>query len=136
MADEIRLPIRTEADIVTARLQARALGEPLGFSPGELTAIATAISEVARNILLYAREGEIVLGVVQDGERRGIALVARDRGPGIPNIALALQDGYSTGKGLGLGLPGTKRLMDEFAIESDVGRGTTVSAKKWKRKRD
>ncbi len=136
MPDEIRLPIRSEADIVTARLQARALGEPLGFSVGELTAIATAISEVARNILLYAGKGEVLLGIVRDGGRRGIAVVARDEGPGIPDIALALQDGYSTGRGLGLGLPGVKRLMDEFAITSEVGRGTTVSAKKWPRRRE
>ncbi len=136
MADELCLPIRTEADIVTPRLRARALGEPLGFSPSEMTAIATAISEVARNILLYAGKGEIRLSVVQNGGRRGIAVVALDQGPGIPNIALAMQDGYSTGGGLGLGLPGVKRLMDDFAITSEVGRGTTVRATKWSRKRD
>ncbi len=132
-ADEVCLPIRTEGDIVTARLQARALGEPLGFSPGEMTAIATAISEVARNILLYAGKGEVVLRIAQERGRRGIAMVARDTGPGIPDIALAMQDGYSTAKGLGLGLPGARRLMDEFEIVSRVGRGTTVTMKKWVR---
>ena len=136
VADDICLPIRSEADIVTPRLQARALGAQLGFSPSEQTAVATAVSEVARNILLYAQQGEILLRIIQEGSRRGIAFVARDKGPGIPNIALALQDGYSTGKGLGLGLPGVRRLMDEFSITSEVGRGTTVSATKWARRRD
>ncbi len=135
VADKVCLPIRSEGDIVTARQQVRALGAPLGFTAGELAAIATAVSEVARNILLYAERGEVLLGIVQNEGRRGIAIVACDQGPGIPDIPLAMQDGYSTGGGLGLGLPGTKRLMDEFAITSEVGRGTTVSAAKWARTR-
>ena len=133
MAVETRVPIRHEADIVTARQQGRALASQVGFSGSDLTLIATAISEVARNILVYARRGEIVLSLVQrEDSKRGIVIVARDEGPGIPNIALAMQNGYSTSNSLGLGLPGAKRLMDEFAIVSEVGKGTTITMKKWK----
>ena len=93
--------------------------------------VATAISEVARNIVEYAREGEIVLSVLRNGDRHGIVVVASDRGPGIPDVDLAMQDGYSTGHSLGLGLPGARRLMDEFDIDSEISRGTTVTMKKW-----
>jgi serine/threonine-protein kinase RsbT len=123
--------IRQESDIITARQQGRALAAQLGFSSTDQTLIATAISEVARNILLYAQRGEIVLRLVQNG-KKGIAIIARDEGPGIPDINLALQNGYSTSNSLGLGLPGTKRIMDEFTIVSAVGQGTTVTMKKWK----
>lgn len=133
MADEIRVPIDSEADIVTARQQGRALAAQLGFSSGELTLIATAISEVARNIVAYAKLGEILLSHPKQSSRRGIVVVARDEGPGIPDIAQAMQDGYSTSHGLGLGLPGARRLMDEFEIVSQVGKGTTVVMKKWAR---
>ena len=95
-----------------------------------MTLIATAISELARNIVQYARQGEIVLSAVE-GSRRGIQIVARDHGPGISDLELAMRDGYSTGGSLGLGLPGARRLMDEFAIDSEVGKGTTISMKKW-----
>ena len=95
-----------------------------------MTLIATAISELARNIVQYAQRGEIILSVVE-GSRRGIQIVARDQGPGIPDLELAMRDGYSTGGSLGLGLPGARRLMDEFAIDSEVGKGTTVSMRKW-----
>jgi serine/threonine-protein kinase RsbT len=105
-------------------------GSGVGASAGELTLIATAISEVARNIVSYAKQGEIVLSLVE-GSRRGIKVVARDQGPGIPDVERAMQDGYSTGGGLGLGLPGAKRLMDGFSIVSEVGKGTTVSMTKW-----
>ncbi len=98
----------------------------------DLTLISTAISELARNIVLYAKRGEILLGHMHDGEKRGISVVARDEGPGIPNVERALQDGYSTSGGLGLGLPGTRRLVDELEVVSEVGRGTTVTLKKWK----
>jgi serine/threonine-protein kinase RsbT len=125
------VPIRTDADIVTARQQGRALAQQLGFAYSDLTVIATAISELGRNILTYAGSGEIVLRQDQVGSNRGIVVVARDEGPGIPDIALAMQDAYSTSNSLGLGLPGTRRLMDEFAIDSVVGRGTTVTVKKW-----
>ena len=128
---EVRVPINSGADILTARLEGRQLASEAGFNNSDLTVIATAISEVARNIVQYARTGEIILGVVQDGNKRGLRVEARDDGPGIPNIELAMQDGYSTGGGLGLGLPGTRRLMDELQIDSKVGRGTTVVATKW-----
>lgn len=131
MKDEVRVPVSSGADIVTARLEGRQLAAKAGFNGSDLTVIATAISEVARNIVEYARKGEIILDIVQDGNKTGLRVKARDDGPGIPNIELAMQDGYSTGRGLGLGLPGTRRLMDEFQIKSNVGQGTTVVATKW-----
>jgi serine/threonine-protein kinase RsbT len=99
----------------------------------DVALVAAAISELARNVLLFAGRGEIVLTLVDQDDRRGIVVTAIDEGPGIPDIARALQDGYSTSGGLGLGLPGVKRVVDEFDITSHVGRGTTVTAKKWKR---
>jgi len=128
---EARVPIRSGADIVTARLEGRQLASQAGFNGSDLTVIATAISEVARNIVEYARKGEITLCIIQEGNKRGLRVEARDAGPGIPNIGLAMQDGYSTGRGLGLGLPGTRRLMDDFTIHSKVGEGTLVVATKW-----
>jgi serine/threonine-protein kinase RsbT len=128
---ETCVPIRSDADIVTARQQGRALAEKLGFTGSDLTVIATAISELGRNILTYAGNGEILLRPAHTGSKRGIIVVARDEGPGIPDVALAMQDAYSTSNSLGLGLPGTRRLMDEFQIDSVVGRGTTVTVKKW-----
>lgn len=124
--------MRSDRDIVIARQEARrfAATHP-GFSSVDLAHIITTISELARNIVLYAGEGEIVLTTVADSARAGITVVARDQGPGIPNIRQALQDGYSTSGGLGLGLPGVRRLMDDFEIVSEPGRGTTVTAKKW-----
>lgn len=132
VSSRLRVPIRSDADIVTARQEARALAANLGFSSTDLTLIATAISELARNIVLYAGRGEIALELVERGERRGIALLARDEGPGIANVAQAMRGGYSTSGGLGLGLPGVRRVMDEFEIVSTVGRGTQVTAHKWK----
>jgi len=133
MPDETRIPVRHDADIVTARHEGREAAARIGFSGSDLTLIATAISEVARNIVAYGVEGEIVIGVVQNGERLGLEVVAQDSGPGIPNTVLALQDGYSTSRSLGLGLPGARRLMDEFELTSEVGRGTTVRMRKWRR---
>ena len=130
---ESSIPVRSDADIVLARQKGRELAAALGFRPTDLTLIATAISELARNIVLYAKRGRIVLKGVERGSRRGIMVVARDDGPGIPNVAQALQSGFSTSGGLGLGLPGVKRLTDEFDIESAAGRGTTVTVKKWLR---
>ncbi|MBI2820717.1 MAG: ATP-binding protein [Acidobacteria bacterium] len=108
------------------------MAQKIGFSGTDLTVISTAISEVARNIVEYALPGEIEITIVDAGGRQGIVVVARDEGPGIADVSLALQDGYSTGKGLGLGLPGARRLMDEFEIRSEVGKGTTVVMKKWR----
>lgn len=107
------------------------MASKLGFSSSDLAMIATAISELARNIVVYARGGEIILKLVEDQSRRGIVVIAADRGPGIVDVARALQVGYSTSGSLGLGLPGTRRLMDEFEIASVVGKGTTVTVKKW-----
>ena len=130
---EVVVPIRTDVDVVIARQKIRALVSDLRFSGGELTLIATAISEVARNIVSYAGGGEIVLRVVDRGQRRGITVVARDKGPGIADIERAMEDGFSTSRGLGLGLPGSKRLMDEFELVSEVGRGTEITMTKWER---
>ena len=123
--------IESAADVVVARQRGRALAVKLGFVGSDLTVIATAISELARNILEYARAGEMILGIVQKGSRSGVLIVARDDGPGIPDIAKAMQDGYTTGKGLGVGLPGVRRLMDDFEISSTVGEGTSVTVRKW-----
>jgi serine/threonine-protein kinase RsbT len=131
MEPEIRVRIQSSADIVIARQQGRALAAQAGFSNSTLTIIATAISEVARNIVEYAKEGEVVLTLVNNSSATGIKIVAIDKGPGIPDLAMVMRDGYSTGKGLGIGLPGSRRLMDEFEITSEVGRGTIVTMKKW-----
>jgi serine/threonine-protein kinase RsbT len=132
-ADELVVPIKADVDVVIARQQARSLISDLHFSGSEQTLIATAISEVARNIVTYAGRGEIVLRIVQRGQQRGLTVVARDRGPGITDIERAMQDGYSTSHGLGLGLPGSKRLMDEFEVVSEVGKGTEITMTKWER---
>jgi serine/threonine-protein kinase RsbT len=128
---EIRVPVQSELDIVEARMRGRAIAIQLGLPASAATLVATAISELARNILLYARRGEIVLAMIERGERRGLQVTARDDGPGIRDVTRALQDGYSTSGRLGLGLPGVRRLMDEFEIRSGAGEGTTVTAKKW-----
>jgi serine/threonine-protein kinase RsbT len=127
------VPIDSDGDIIVARQKGRALAVELGFSPTDVVRIATAISELARNALSYATGGEIRLEPLNGRNRCGIAVVATDRGPGIVDVEQAMQDAYSTSGGLGLGLPGVRRLMDEFKIESTVGQGTTVSATKWRR---
>jgi serine/threonine-protein kinase RsbT len=131
--DEILIRIESEMDIVTARQKGRELAAASGFSGTEQTLIATAISEVARNIVSYAKRGEVVLSGLNHEGKRGIMVVARDQGPGIVDVELAMRDGYSTGKSLGMGLPGAKRLMDEFQLVSAPDQGTTVSMKKWLR---
>lgn len=133
MKPETCIPIQCDADILVARQQARAIAKELGFLASDLTLIVTALSELARNIVEYAGCGEIVLGRVERGGRRGFVIVARDQGPGIMDIDRAMQDGYSSGRGLGLGLPGAKRLMDDFEISSSLGGGTTVRCIKWAR---
>jgi serine/threonine-protein kinase RsbT len=130
---EHHVPIGNEADIVTARQRGRELAASRGFTRTEQTLIATAISEIARNIIEYACRGEIVLRAIEHGGRAGLVVVARDEGPGILDLELAMRDGYSTGGSLGMGLPGTRRLMDEFEITSAPGKGTTVVMKKWVR---
>jgi serine/threonine-protein kinase RsbT len=131
--EEARVPVESDTDIVTARQKGRALATALGFSSGDATIVATAISELARNIVLYAKRGEIIIRTVNQSVRRGLTITAHDEGDGIADVRQAMQDGYSTSGRLGVGLPGVKRLMDEFEITSEVGRGTTVTVKKWKR---
>jgi len=126
------VPVNADIDIVTARQKGRELARELGFTSTDLALIATAISELARNIILYAKTGKIILDVSENGSRRGIKVVARDDGPGIPDVERALEEGFSTSRSLGLGLSGVRRLMDEFDIVSEVGHGTTVTVKKWK----
>ncbi|MBP1149364.1 MULTISPECIES: ATP-binding protein [Methylocaldum] len=133
MIDGIRVPIDSESQILIARQQARLLAAELGFWSVEQSFIAMAISEVALNILQYAGKGEVILSKAQKNGSQGIVVVARDDGPGIPDVELAMQEGYSTSGGAGLGLAGAKRLMDEFEVVSDVGKGTTVTMKKWVR---
>lgn len=132
--DEVCIPIHSDADIVAARQAGRELAARLGFSRTELTLIATAVSEVARNIVRFADAGQIVVELLEQ-PRRGVRVTAMDTGPGMPDVDQALRDGYSTYNGLGLGLPGARRLMDEFAIVSEVGRGTTVTMTKWRGER-
>jgi serine/threonine-protein kinase RsbT len=131
--DEAVVAINIDTDIVVARHKSRELASQLGFSYVDLTLIATAVSELARNIVLYGGAGEIQLRLVENGTNRGIVVVAEDHGRGIPDINRALQDGYSSSGSLGLGLPGTRRLMDEFEIVSAPDQGTKVTVKKWKR---
>jgi len=124
--------INSDQDIVTARQKGRALAIELGFSTGDATLIATSISELARNIVSYARRGEIILKAIQGSSRQGISIIASDSGQGIRDIRQAMRDGFSTSGSLGLGLPGVRRLMDDFEIASEPGRGTIVTVKKWK----
>jgi anti-sigma regulatory factor (Ser/Thr protein kinase) len=133
VAGEVRIPIGADADVVAARRRGRELAAGAGFSATELTIIATAISEIARNIVMFASHGEVVISLVGEDSRQGVSVVARDVGPGIVDLERALQDGYSGYGGMGLGLPGSRRLMDEFEITSEVGKGTTVTMTKWRR---
>ena len=126
------MAINSDQDIVLARQKGRALATEMGFAAGDATLIATAISELARNIVSYARKGYMTLKVVDGIGRQGLSIVASDNGPGIPDIRQALRDGFSTSGSLGMGLPGVRRLMDEFSITSQPGQGTTVMVKKWK----
>lgn len=133
METEASISIAADTDIVLARQEGRRLAAQLGFCASDLTLIAVAISEVARNILEYAREGQVVIRLIERRGAQGVAVTASDDGPGIPDVALALEDGFSTSGGLGLGLPGARRLMDEFEIHSAIGKGTTITMRKWAR---
>ena len=133
---EERIAIESDNDVVTARQRARELAAMVDLTSMDQTLLATAISEVARNITTYAKRGEVLLSIVRDnGGREGIRVVARDDGPGIEDLDLAMQDGYTSGGGLGLGLPGARRLVDEFDIETAPSAGTTVTLVKWSRAR-
>jgi len=130
--NQVRLRIASSADVVAARQQARALASRIGFSHSNQTVIATAVSEVVRNIVEYAKEGEVTITLINRGVyRKGVEIVATDQGPGIPEVSIVMRDGYSTRKGLGIGLPGARRLMDDFEIVSEIGKGTTVTMRKW-----
>lgn len=132
MEDEVRVPITSDADLVPARAQGRALAQELGFSQTDATLIATAISEIARNIVVHAGRGEIVMSRIQEPHRYGLVVVASDAGPGIPVLDVALERGHTSTGSLGLGLPGARRLMDEFEVETEAGKGTTVTMTKWR----
>jgi serine/threonine-protein kinase RsbT len=132
MEDEIRISINSDADLVTARAEGRAMAERLGFPRPDPTLIATAISEVARNLFVHVSDGEIVLRPFQESDRYGLVVIASDEGPGIRDVEAALRDEYSGRGGLGLGLPGARRLMDDFEVTSDADIGTTVTMKKWR----
>jgi serine/threonine-protein kinase RsbT len=133
-AEEVRVPIRADPDIVTARQCGRDIALQAGFSATEATVIATAVSEIARNIVRFAGQGEVSLSIVADGSTSGVMVIAEDSGPGIIDVELAMTVGYTTYGGRGLGLPGSRRLMDEFEVISEVGRGTTVTMTKWRRR--
>lgn len=133
MVNEILIPILTDMDIVAARQSGRKLAMELGFSQTDTTLIATAISELTRNIILYANQGELVLRPLQRKDAKGIMVIARDQGPGIENVAQVMRMGFSTSGSLGLGLPGVSRLMDDFNIDSQPGSGTTITVMKWRR---
>ena len=135
MEGEVRVPINADDDLVDARAEGRAMAERLGFPGPDPTLIATAISEVARNIVVHVGRGEIVLRPVQEPNRYGLVVIARDEGPGIRDVEAALRDDYSGRGGLGLGLPGARRLMDDFEIASSADEGTTVTMTKWRPRR-
>ncbi len=132
MEDEVRVAINADADLVAARAEGRAMAERLGFPRPDPTLIATAISEVARNIVVHVGRGEIVLRPFEDADRFGLVVIAIDDGPGIRDVEAALRDDYSGRGGLGLGLPGARRLMDDFQVASDADTGTTVTMSKWR----
>jgi len=131
--EEQHIIINHEHDIVVARQAGRDLAARIGFSNIDRSLIATAISELARNIISYAQKGEVIISVIHEADRQGIEIVAVDQGPGIEDISKAMEDGFSTGKSLGLGLPGAKRIMGELVVTSEFGKGTMVKARKWTR---
>jgi serine/threonine-protein kinase RsbT len=131
MGGEFRVVIRTDADVASARRYCRVLAAEQGLSHAAAEALATATSEIAQNILVHAWAGEILVKPAVNGSRKAVVVIARDDGPGISDTAQALRDGFSTARGLGLGLPSARRLVDEFELVSTPGEGTTVSLKKW-----
>jgi serine/threonine-protein kinase RsbT len=126
------LEIRSSADVVAVRQATRALSERVGLSLVDQTKLVTAASELARNTIDYGGGGSVRLELIENGVRRGVRLTFEDQGPGIPDIAVALKDGYTTGNGLGLGLGGARRLVNDFAIESAPGTGTKIMIARWK----
>lgn len=132
MAQAKAAVIRSDLDIVIARTMARDTAKALGFGAIDQARIATAVSELARNIFLYAGTGNVTVREIERSGRKGIEIVCEDEGPGIPDVELVMQDGYSTSRGMGMGLPGAKRLMDEFDLRSQEGVGTTITCRKWR----
>ena len=133
MTETLRFQILTDLDIVMARVEGRNLARSLGFGVIDQARVATAISELTRNIVLYAGKGTVTLRAIETPQRRGIEIVCADSGPGIADVSLVMREGYSSRRGLGMGLPGTRRLMDEFEIRSKPGQGTVITARKWLR---
>lgn len=133
MANQSYVQIITEWDIVAARQLGRELAKELGFSTVDQARITTAISELARNIYLYAGKGKISIEKLQRSGKKGLIIIAHDEGPGIDDIRKVMEDGFSTSGGLGAGLPGVKRLMDDFKIDSENGKGTQIEVIKWLR---
>jgi serine/threonine-protein kinase RsbT len=131
MNDEVRIPIESGADLVPARARGRTVAIHLGFSQTDATLIATAISEIARNIVVHAGRGEIRIASLHEVDREGLVVIAEDRGPGMAELDGDVEARSARG-GLGLGLPGARRLMDEFEVTSDPNRGTTVTMRKWR----
>ena len=136
MERDIRLVVETDADLVTARAEGRALAQRLGFRRPDPTLIATAISELARNLIMHVGHGEIILSPLLEHDRCCVLVVVRDQGQGIPDVETALSLGHASRGGLGLGLPGARRLMDDFEVESTPGKGTTVTMRKWRDRDD
>jgi len=126
------MSVMREIDVIPFRNRIKEMAVKIGMGLVNQTKLITAASELARNMLKYAKGGKVFIEVISKGRENGIRLVFKDTGPGIPDIKMAMQDGFSTGKSLGLGLPGTKRLVSEFHIESEIGKGTTVTVIKWK----
>jgi serine/threonine-protein kinase RsbT len=126
------VPVNTEQDVILARQECRSLAQRLGFSPVDQARITTAVSELARNIVVYGVRGSVTLTELEDGERKGIQITFDDEGPGIADIDTAMQQGYTSGKGLGAGLPGSQRLMDEFQLETAPGQGVHIRVRKWR----
>lgn len=131
MSEKSTIDIITEWDIVAARQLGRNVAKEVGFGTVDQARITTAISELARNIYLYARAGEIIIEPIEGEDKKGIAITATDKGPGIDNVRRVMEDGYSTSGGLGAGLPGVRRLMDHIEIQSLIGQGTIVKVEKW-----
>jgi serine/threonine-protein kinase RsbT len=131
MGEEIRVRVASDADTVTARQAGRDVALRLGFSRTDATFIATAISEIARNITVHAGEGEITVAQLSEEGRNGLVVTARDEGPGIDDVPAVLRDDFYSKFGLGMGLWGAKRLMDDIEVSSEPGKGTTVTMKKW-----
>jgi anti-sigma regulatory factor (Ser/Thr protein kinase) len=134
VSDEIRIEIADGSDMVPARAAARDLASRLGFTKTDATLIATAVSEIARNVVVHAGEGHLVMTAVREERRFGLRVVALDAGPGIRDVATALENGYAGRGGLGLGLPGARRLMDDFEVCSEPERGTRVTMTKWRQR--